>query len=337
LYQYGKWPQKKLKIKINRVELLNRTGMKKILIIILIQLSALSLFSQDWIVPADKKGKLSPFAFTDETRKAGETLYNLNCKSCHGTPGMGNFQANLKPQPADPVTDRIQHNLDGELFYKLTQGRGPMPSFKNSLSSNEIWNVVSFIRKFNKTYVQSIMPLIKSSAYPGAEIIVRLLTGPASDEITVKVIAVSEKATVPVTGAGVKLFVKRTFGRMMIDEERTTGSNGEAFFKVPAGLPGDSAGNISVSAMFSDEDAFGSAGRDTVLKAGFKVIPVSLTQNRAMWNVVRKAPVWIILTYTLGVLGVWGFIVLIMLKLRDIFIIGDHLSEKSPENESQSK
>ena len=107
--------------------------MKKIFIILLIQLSAFSLFAQEWVVPADKKGKLSPFAFTDETRKTGEALYNLNCKSCHGTPGMGNFQATLKPQPADPATDKIQHNIDGELFYKVTQGRGPMPSFKNSL------------------------------------------------------------------------------------------------------------------------------------------------------------------------------------------------------------
>jgi len=310
--------------------------MKKLFAILLIQLSALSVFGQDWTVPADKKGKLSPFAFSEETRKAGETLYNLNCKSCHGTPGMGNFQATLNPQPADPATEKIQRNLDGEMFYKITQGRGPMPSFKNSLSSNDIWNVVSFLRKFNKTYVQAVMPLIKSSAYPGAELTVRLVSGPSAGEITLKAVAVTDKATVPVTGAGVKLFVKRTFGRMMIDEEQTTGSNGEAVFKVPPGLPGDTAGNIHVTAMFTDEDAFGSAGRDTIIQAGNRVIPVSLTRDRAMWNVVRKAPVWIILTYTLGLFGVWGFIVLVMLKLRDIFIIGGHVSGKPPENESQA-
>jgi hypothetical protein len=95
LYPSGRWLLKRLRVKRNRVEPLNRTGMQKIFTIILIHISALSVFSQDWVVPAEKRGKLSPFAFTDETRKAGEALYNLNCRSCHGTPGMGNFQLTL--------------------------------------------------------------------------------------------------------------------------------------------------------------------------------------------------------------------------------------------------
>jgi cytochrome c5 len=310
--------------------------MKKTFAIILILLTTISVFGQEWLVPADKKGKLSPFGFTDETRRTGENLYNMNCKSCHGTPEMGNFQASLNPPPADPASIKIQQNLDGDLFFKITQGRGSMPSFKNSLSSNDVWNLISFIRKFNKTYVQAVMPLIRSVAYPGAEIIVSLIKGPATGEITMKVTAVTEKSKVPVTNAGVKLFVRRTFGKMMIDEEKTTGSNGEAIFKIPEGLPGDTAGNIHVTAMFSDEDAFGSAGRDTMLQAGTITIPVSLTRDRAMWNVVRKAPVWIIVAYSLGVLGVWAFIIIIMLKLRDISIIGEHINRIASGKKTQT-
>lgn len=48
-----------------------------------------------------------------------------------------------------------------------------------------------------------------------------------------------------------------------------------------------------------------------------------------MWNSVRKAPIWIILTYTCGVLGVWGFIFLVLFKLRDVFIIGHHILENA--------
>ncbi|MFN8210828.1 MAG: cytochrome c [Bacteroidales bacterium] len=310
--------------------------MKSFISIVFLSLLIIPAFGQDWTVPADKKAKLSTFKFTDDSRKAGEQLYNINCKSCHGTPGMGNFQANLNPQPPDPVTEKLQKNTDGELYYKIITGRGPMPSFKNSLSANEIWNVVSFLRTFKKDYVQAIAPIIRSSAYPGAEIVISLLLGPGNDEVSLKATAVTEKSTVPVTGAAVRLFVNRTFGKMMIDEEKETGKDGIAIFKVNKGLPGDTAGNLRLSAGFVDEDAFGTATKDTILKAGVPVEPVSLTKPRAMWNVVRKAPIWILLTYTLGVLGVWGFIFLILLKLRDIFIIGEHLSSVPAEEQEKN-
>ncbi|MGD0583114.1 MAG: cytochrome c [Bacteroidales bacterium] len=295
-----------------------------------------SVTGQEWTVPADKKGRLSPFKFSEDTRKKGEQLYNINCKSCHGTPGMGNFQANLKPQPPDPATGSFQGNSDGELFFKVSTGRGPMPSFKNSLSSNDLWDIISNLRSFKKDYIQMVAPVIKSSAYPGAEIVIVLFNGPGKDEITMKVTAATEKSTVPVKGAGVKLYVDRTFGRMMIDEEKTTDKEGNALFKVPEGMPGDTSGNIRLSAAFVDEEIFGSVTKDTVLQAGTKTVPVSLTHDRAMWNVVRKAPVWIILTYTLGVLGVWGFIFLILFRLRDIFIIGEHITGSGKEEETPS-
>ena len=47
-----------------------------------------------------------------------------------------------------------------------------------------------------------------------------------------------------------------------------------------------------------------------------------------MWNNIRKAPVWVILTYTIGVIAVWGFIFLILMKLRDIYTIGSVIQGK---------
>jgi hypothetical protein len=72
-----------------------------------------------------------------------------------------------------------------------------------------------------------------------------------------------------------------------------------------------------------------------MLNAGVITVPVSLVKERAMWNTVRKAPVWIILTYSLGLLGVWGFIFYVLLKLRDIFVIGDHLSKNRDEEKKE--
>ncbi len=291
---------------------------------------------QDWVVPDDRKGRLSTFPFTDDTRKEGEKLYQVNCHSCHGDPGRNNFIA-LQPPPGDPATEKIQRNSDGEIFHKVSAGRGQMPSFRSVLTTDEIWKVVSFIRSFNRSYVQKVMQVITSSAYPGAIISMKLAYDEATKQVLVIASATSETGTVPVTGAGVRLLAARYFGKMAVDEEKTTDVNGVATFSVPEGLRGDTAGNIGFSAVFTDEATFGSVSKDTVLMAGMPVIPVSLTANRAMWNTVRKAPVWIILAYGLGVLAVWGFIVLVMFKLRDIFTVGTALSENISASHGQTE
>ena len=282
---------------------------------------------QDWVVPEDRKARLSTFPFTDETRKEGDRLYQINCHSCHGDPGKNNYIA-LQPPPGDPATDKIQHNTDGEIFHKVTTGRGPMPSFRSVLTTEEIWKVVSYIRSFNRDYVQKVMQVITSSAYPGAVISMKLAYDETAKLVSVIATATGETGSVPVTGAGVRLQVKRYFGHLQVDEDKVTDSNGTALFTVPEGLPGDTAGNVSLSAQFTDEQTFGSVSKDTVLRAGAVTVPVSLRAKRAMWNTVRKAPVWVILSYGLGVLAVWGFILLVMLKLRDIFTVGTALQER---------
>jgi cytochrome c5 len=288
--------------------------------IILMTFSSL-IFCQEWVVPADRANRLSTFPFNDENRESGEKIYTVNCMSCHGTPGKGNY-IDLVPSPGDPATDKIQRNRDGEIFYKIFSGRGQMPSFRSVLTTNEIWYVVSFIRSFNSTYKQQIMPVITSSAYPGAEIILNIFYKPGDTLITLSALAVKEDQKVPVTDAAVRLFVERTFGTLQIDDEKITGKEGLAVFRIPDDLPGDTAGNVMVSARFADEEIFGSVAKDTVLQAAVKITPVSLVAERAMWNNVRKAPVWVILTYAIGMLLVWGFILLVLLKLRDIYIIG---------------
>jgi hypothetical protein len=281
---------------------------------------------QDWVVPEDRKNRLSTFPFSNETRQTGERQYSINCKSCHGTPGQNNYQ-NLLPPPGDPATEKIQKNTDGEIFYKVSEGRGQMPSFKNALTSTDIWNIVSFLRSFNSSYKQKVMAVLTSSVYPGAEIKISLAYNKDDTSILLSSRAVKGNTSVPVTGAAVRLFVHRTFGLLPVDEEKVTDSNGLALFRLPSDLRSDTAGNVLISARFSNEEIFGTAGKDTLIKAGEKARYASLVDQRAMWNSVRKAPVWILLTYSISVLIVWGFIVVVLMKLRDIFIIGSSANE----------
>lgn len=310
--------------------------MRKILFImtILMQL-ALSARAQEWIVPENRKSRLSPFVFTDDTRKAGETSYNANCLSCHGNPGKGNI-INLVPPPPDPATDKVQKNSDGEIFYKVAEGRLQMPAFKNVLTSNEIWNLVAYIRSYNKSYRQSVMPVITSSAYPGAEIRISLAWQAQDTTVILKAEAVKEGSSVPVTNAAVRLFIFRTFGQLPVGEEELTNEEGIAEFRIPENTPGDTAGNLRLAARFSDEDTFGSSGRDTIMNAGDITIPVSLVAERAMWNKASRAPLWIIAVYAGGMISVWSFILLILLKLRDVFVIGKTILKKEQENPDET-
>lgn len=292
------------------------------------------LRGQDWVVPEERRGRLSTFPFTDETRKEGERLYNINCRSCHGTPGKNNYIA-LEPSPGDPATEKIQRNSDGEIFHKVSAGRGQMPSFRSVLTTEEIWKIVSYVRSFNKDYIQKVMPVITSAAYPGALISMTLAYNAADRLVTVMALATDETKSVPVTNAGVRLFASRYFGMMPVDEEKLTDSNGAATFSIPADFPGDTAGNVSFSAKFTDEEIFGVVTKDTVMKAGAVTTPVSLVAQRAMWNTVWKAPVWLILSYFLGALAVWGFIFLVMMKLRDIYTVGSALRGKLPSTPAQ--
>jgi len=304
-----------------------------LLLLFILQLILPEVNGQEWVVPDDKKGRLSTFSFDDDTRKTGEKLYTVNCISCHGTPGKANYLA-LVPPPGDPASEKIQRNSDGEVFYKLTTGRGQMPSFRSVLSTEELWNLISYLRSFNKNYKQQIMPLITSSAYPGALIKMVLSYNSTDKNIILSATAVKDNSSVPVTGAEVKLLVHRTFGLLPIDEVKTTDTEGNARFAVPADLPGDTAGNVLVSARFINEDVFGSVSRDTLLPAAIKTHTVSLVAERAMWNTVRMAPVWLILTYGLGLLAAFGFIFLVMMKLRDIFIIGNLKEKEITEKEN---
>ena len=126
------------------------------------------------------------------------------------------------------------------------------------------------------------------------------------------------------------------FRSLPFGEEQVTNNEGIAQFPIPENIPGDSEGNLRFSAKFSDDEAFGDFSRDTILRAGEITIPVSLVAKRAMWNSAAKAPVWIIALFVGGMFSVWSFIFFILLKLRDVFVIGKTVLNKDKDKSYKS-
>jgi mono/diheme cytochrome c family protein len=104
-----------------------------------------------WPVPDAAAKKANPVKSSSESVASGKALWNQHCSSCHGKTGKGDGSkaAQLKTQPEDLSSATIQGQSDGALFYKTSEGRGDMPSFKKKLPDpTEIWDLVNYMRTF---------------------------------------------------------------------------------------------------------------------------------------------------------------------------------------------
>ena len=100
-----------------------------------------------WVAPADAKATKNPVKGIGNAKKTVET----NCVSCHGASGKGDGPAAVAlppPKPANWTSPAIQKETDGELFWKISNGRGAMPPWKH-LPDQERWQVVNYIRTLN--------------------------------------------------------------------------------------------------------------------------------------------------------------------------------------------
>ena len=104
-----------------------------------------------WNAPDAEKSKKSPLAASPKVVEQGKNVAQVNCVSCHGSGGKGNGAAAvaLNPKPADWTSKKVQDESDGEIFWKISTGRGPMPAWKH-LPENDRWALVQYIRSLKK-------------------------------------------------------------------------------------------------------------------------------------------------------------------------------------------
>ena len=106
-----------------------------------------------WVAPDKVAKTANPQKNDAASVSAGKALWGTHCASCHGKAGLGDGSkaAQLKTQPEDLSKATLQAQSDGSLFYKVSEGRDDMPSFKKKLPEQEdIWNLVNFMRSFKK-------------------------------------------------------------------------------------------------------------------------------------------------------------------------------------------
>ncbi len=106
-----------------------------------------------WVVPDASKKMKNPVKSDDGTIAAGKTLFMKHCKSCHGAKGLGDGPKSkeLDTPCGDFSAKDVADQTDGELFYKIKEGRVDMPSFKKKITEDEeIWSIINFMRTLKK-------------------------------------------------------------------------------------------------------------------------------------------------------------------------------------------
>src|SRR5262245_61475788 len=108
---------------------------------------------QQWQAPADAASLTNPVKERANAAQIGRELYMQRCADCHGKEGKGNgyLSAQLK-RDGQPITPTnlasrvVQANTDGELFWKITNGRSPMPANRVRFDDEQRWYIVTYLR-----------------------------------------------------------------------------------------------------------------------------------------------------------------------------------------------
>jgi mono/diheme cytochrome c family protein len=99
----------------------------------------------------------NPIPTDAKSLEAGRALYQENCATCHGAGGKPSLQElpgslRLYAVNLDLTADHMAQHTDGDLFWWI--GRGitgtPMPGFGDSLSEEERWHLVNYIRSLRE-------------------------------------------------------------------------------------------------------------------------------------------------------------------------------------------
>lgn len=269
--------------------------MNKILIsILLVLFSCPMLLAQEWVVPEEYKNMPNPSTYNLDNVNKGKDLYIKNCKSCHGDAGKNNALP-LVPPPPDVTSDVMQANTEGDLYYKITKGRGGMPQFETSLSDDDRWRLVNYIMNYNSANEPVLVeaPPVKA----------KIMASVNEREKLVEVFAEFENKEgnyVKLTEAPVTISAKKAFGNLVIGQALTS-ETGRAEFSIPESVIGDEEGYVSIVVSMGENYM----AEDVVLEKArvgqLKKVP-QLIKKEILWSTNENIQVWLLLSY-LGATG----------------------------------
>jgi mono/diheme cytochrome c family protein len=124
-------------------------------------------FHRDWNAPATAKDLQNPVPSAPDSVEMGMKNYSTHCQSCHGErgDGKGPRAERLSIAPSDFTDAHAMGQMtDGELFWKISHGRRPMPGFQDKLTEQERWQLVNYIRTLAQKPASGAAPAANSGS-----------------------------------------------------------------------------------------------------------------------------------------------------------------------------
>lgn len=106
----------------------------------------------EWIAPKGADNGVNPFAGNAAATAEGKKIFTQICIVCHGEKGKGDGIGGIAliPKPGNFTLAKTQTQTDGALYWKMSEGRPPMASYKATLTPTQRWQLVNYIRTFKK-------------------------------------------------------------------------------------------------------------------------------------------------------------------------------------------
>jgi cytochrome c553 len=97
------------------------------------------------------RNEKNPLPFNAENLAAGKEAFGHYCIACHGLDGQNTgvpFADRMSPPLPSLASTEVQSYTDGQLKWIIDNGIAPsgMPSSRETLSDDEIWSIVHFLR-----------------------------------------------------------------------------------------------------------------------------------------------------------------------------------------------
>ena len=106
-----------------------------------------------WTAPGRAARKQNPIPSDAASIAKGKELYVNACFPCHGASGRGDGPSaatlernGARIRPGNLSDPKRWEETDGELFWKISEGNSPMPSWAATLTEEQRWTIINYVR-----------------------------------------------------------------------------------------------------------------------------------------------------------------------------------------------